>query len=60
MSAPSDLPDSVALQARLPVVLSLNPLAATGPELPVLSIPCSLTSTEPNGPLSWQELLGER
>jgi hypothetical protein len=60
MPAPSNLPEPVAQQQRLPVVLSLNPLAAAAPELPVLSIPCSIPSGEPNTPLSWRELLGER
>lgn len=60
MSAPRDASAFLAQPAPLPVALSLDLPAAGTPDHPVLSIPCTLASGEPGGPLSWQELLGER
>lgn len=60
MAALSNPSHPLAQNGPLPVALSLEPPAAAGQELPVLSIPCTLPIGEPHGSLSWLELLGER
>lgn len=60
MEAFSNPSHPLAQHTPLPVALSLEPPAAAAPQLPVLSIPCTLPSGEPHSPLSWRELLGER
>jgi hypothetical protein len=42
------------------MALSLDLPAAEAPDLPVLSMFCTLPIAEPHAPISWLELLGER
>jgi hypothetical protein len=42
------------------MALSLELPAAEAPDLPVLSMFCTLPIGEPHAPISWLELLGER
>jgi hypothetical protein len=58
MAAVTNSSHPFAQPTPLPVALSLEPPAVAGPDLPVLSMHCTL----PIGatPLSWLELLGER
>jgi len=51
---------SFAQTKPLPVALSLELPAAEAPDLPVLSIFCTMPIGEPHAPISWLELLGER
>jgi hypothetical protein len=60
MPAVSDPSHPFAQHTPLAVVLSLEPPAVSAPDLPVLSVFCTLPSGEPQAPLSWLELLGER
>jgi hypothetical protein len=49
-----------AQSESLPMALSLELPAAEAPDLPVLSMFCTLPIGEPHAPISWLELLGER
>jgi hypothetical protein len=60
MPAVSKTSHPFSQHSALPVVLSLEPPAVSAPDLPVLSIFCTLPISEPHAPLSWLELLGER
>jgi len=60
MAAVSDPSHRFTQPTPLPVALSLEPPAIAAPDLPVLSIYCTLPISEPHAPLSWLELLGER
>jgi hypothetical protein len=58
MAAVSNSSHPFSQPTPLPVALSLEPPAVAGPDLPVLSMFCTLPIGAP--PLSWLELLGER
>ena len=51
-SQPFNQTKPLALSHELPAVLA--------PDLPVLSMFCTLPIGEPHAPISWLELLGER
>jgi len=60
MEAVSTPSQPFAQPTPLPGALSLEPPAVAAPDLPVLSLFCSLPNGDPHAPLSWLELLGER
>jgi hypothetical protein len=60
MEAVSNPSQPFAQPTALPGALSLEPPAVAAPDLPVLSLFCSLPNGDPHAPLSWLELLGER
>ena len=60
MEAVSNPSQPFAQPTPLPGTLSLEPPAVAAPDLPVLSLFCTLPNAEPHAPLSWLELLGER
>jgi hypothetical protein len=60
MATGSNPSHPLAQPPPLPVALSLELPASSAPDLPVLSMFCTLPIGDPHAPISWLELLGER